>query len=97
MPISYGAVGIIMIVNASFNGLGRPIPATLISVTRMVIVYVPLAYFGKSLWGIPGIFAAAAASNLLIGSAAALWSLTAARRSSRAAEPEVTPAVETSF
>ena len=80
VPVSYGMAGIIMVANASFNGLGKPIPATLISVTRMVIVYLPLAYLGKVLWGVPGIFAAAALSNVAVGGAAALWSLGAARR-----------------
>jgi putative MATE family efflux protein len=80
VPLSYGTAGIIMIVNACFNGLGKPLPATMISVTRMVIVYVPLAYLGKLLWGVPGIFAAAACSNLLIGAGAALWGELVCRR-----------------
>ena len=49
------------------------LPATTISVTRMVIVYVPLAFAGRALFGIPGIFAAYAASNLLVGAGAAYW------------------------
>jgi len=73
VPISYGAAGIVMLVNACFNGLGRPLPATTISVTRMVIVYIPLALAGRALFGIPGIFAAYALSNLLVGAGAALW------------------------
>lgn len=73
VPLSYGAAGIVMLVNAAFNGLGRPLPATTISVTRMVIVYIPLAFAGRALFGIPGIFAAYAASNLLVGAGAAYW------------------------
>lgn len=73
VPISYGAAGIVMLVNAAFNGLGKPLPATTISVTRMVIVYIPLAFAGRELFGIPGIFAAYAASNLLVGAGAAYW------------------------
>jgi putative MATE family efflux protein len=73
VPISYGAAGIVMLVNASFNGLGRPLPATVISVTRMVIVYVPLAFAGKLLFGVPGIFAAYALSNILTAAAGAFW------------------------
>jgi len=73
IPISYGAAGIVMLVNAAFNGIGRPLPATMISVTRMVVIYVPLAFAGRALFGIPGIFAAYAASNLLVGAGAAYW------------------------
>ncbi len=79
VPISYGAAGIVMLVNAAFNGLGKPLPATTISVTRMVIVYIPLAFAGRELFGIPGIFAAYAASNLLVGAGAAYWGWTACR------------------
>ena len=97
VPISYGMAGIIMVANASFNGLGKPIPATIISVTRMVVVYVPLAYFGKSLWGVPGIFAAAAVSNLAVGAAAAFWSLSTARRNWRGESAGTETAVETGY
>jgi len=79
VPVSYGAAGIVMLVNACFNGLGRPLPATTISVTRMVIVYIPLAMLGKALFGIPGIFAAYALSNIVVGAAAALWGWVACR------------------
>jgi Na+-driven multidrug efflux pump len=73
VPISYGAAGIVMLVNASFNGLGQPLPAMTISITRMVIVYIPLALLGRALFGIPGIFAAYAVTNLLTGAGAAVW------------------------
>jgi putative MATE family efflux protein len=80
VPLSYGAAGIVMLVNAAFNGLGQPLPATTISVTRMVIVYVPLAFAGRALFGIPGIFGAYAASNLLVGAGAAYWGWLACSR-----------------
>ncbi len=80
VPVSYGAAGIVMLVNAAFNGLGQPLPATTISVTRMVIVYIPLAFAGRELFGIPGIFAAYAASNLLVGAGAAYWGWVACGR-----------------
>lgn len=66
-PLSYGAYGIIMSVNAAFNGLGRPWPAMLISASRVLFIYLPLAYFGQLLWQMEGIFIATAATNILIG------------------------------
>lgn len=74
VPCSYGAAGIIMVVNAAFNGLGRPLPAVAISVTRMLLLYVPLAYLGARLFGVNGAFAAATLANLLVGTVAWLWS-----------------------
>jgi putative MATE family efflux protein len=73
VPWSYGAAGIIMVVNAAFNGIGNPLPAVIISVTRTLILYVPLAYTASHLFGIPGIFAAACFSDLLSGIIAYAW------------------------
>ncbi|MFQ5935746.1 MAG: MATE family efflux transporter [Acidiferrobacterales bacterium] len=73
VPISFGAAGIIMVVNAAFNGLGRPFPAVVISLTRMMILYVPLAYAGAKLFGVDGIFVAASFANLAVGVLAYLW------------------------
>jgi putative MATE family efflux protein len=88
VPISYGAAGIVMLVNAAFNGLGQPLPATTISVTRMVVVYIPLAFVGRALFDMPGIFAAYAASNVLVGAGAAYWGWST---SSRAPQRELAP------
>ena len=38
-PISYGAYGMVMVMNASFNGMGKPVPAVYISVARMGVIY----------------------------------------------------------
>lgn len=66
-PISYGAYGIIMSINAAFNGLGRPLPAMTLSAARVLFVYLPLAYVGQLLWQMQGIFIATAITNVLIG------------------------------
>ena len=73
VPISYGAYGLVMSVNAAFNGLGRPWPAMVISAGRVLYVYLPLAWLGQHWWGITGIFVATAAANLLLGAWAWLW------------------------
>ena len=73
VSISFGAEGIIMVINAGFNGLGRPLPAVMVSITRMAILYLPLAYLGASLAGVRGIFAAACAANLLAAALAYGW------------------------
>jgi putative MATE family efflux protein len=72
-PISYGAYGVVMVMNAAFNGLGKPMPAVYISVTRMMLLYLPLAIVGRALFGIAGIFAAYAVANILSGLLSYLW------------------------
>jgi Na+-driven multidrug efflux pump len=74
-PIGYGAYGVVMVMNAAFNGLGKPMPAVYISATRMMVLYLPLAFIGKYLFGIAGIFTAYAAANLLSGLLSYLWAL----------------------
>jgi Na+-driven multidrug efflux pump len=80
VPISYGAYGMVMVMNASFNGMGKPMPAVVVSVARMVVIYVPLAFIGDRLFGIAGIFAAYAAANIVMGLVSYIW----ARRSVQA-------------
>ena len=67
VPLSYGMHGVIMNANAAFNGMGRPLPATLISVLRMVVVYIPAAYLGSRFFGERGIFAATSVANVSVG------------------------------
>lgn len=73
VPVSFGAAGLVMVVNAAFNGLGRPLPGMAVSATRMVLLYVPLAYALSLAWGVAGIFAGAALANIIGGGLAWLW------------------------
>lgn len=76
VPFSYGAYGVIMSVNAAFNGLGSPWPAMMLSAGRVMFVFLPLAFIGQWLWGLTGIFLATASANILIG----LWGWSWLRR-----------------
>lgn len=89
-PVSYGAYGIVMVVNAAFNGLGNPMPGVIISVTRILGLYVPLAMLGMRFYGIPGIFAAYAAANIVSGILGYLW---AKRTAHRLCEQSMGPAL----
>jgi putative MATE family efflux protein len=73
VSLSYGAYGLVMSVNAAFNGIGRPLPGVLISSMRVLIVFLPLAFLGHWLFGLPGLFGASALSNLGIGALAYHW------------------------
>jgi len=79
-PISYGAYGIVMVVNAAFNGLGNPMPGVMISVTRILVLYVTLAVAGRALFGVAGIFGAYAIANILSGVLGYFWARRAAHR-----------------
>lgn len=73
VPISYGCAGVVMVISASFNGMGKPLPATMISVMRVLVLYLPLAHIGSILFGIKGIFIAYATVNVLSAVIAYFW------------------------
>jgi Na+-driven multidrug efflux pump len=72
-PVGYGAYGVVMVMNAAFNGLGKPMPAVYISTIRMLLLYLPLAFVGRHWFGIAGIFGAYALANLLSGLLSYVW------------------------
>ena len=73
VPLSYGAWGVLMMSSAIFNSLGKPISSTIMSIIRMFVLYVPLAFLGKALFGLAGIFVATAIANILMGILAFSW------------------------
>ncbi|WP_439136136.1 MATE family efflux transporter [Pseudomaricurvus sp.] len=73
VPISYGCAGLVMSVNAGFNGLGYPMPAMVISILRVLGLYLPLALVGQWLWGLNGLFIATALSNVLMAVWGYVW------------------------
>ncbi len=73
VPFSYFAYGVVMIVNASFNGLGKPLPGVLLSSTRVIFLLFPLAWLFNNLFGLTGVFAAIALSNIVVGLWAYIW------------------------
>jgi len=72
-PLGYAGYGMVMTINASFNGLGNPFPGVVVSLMRTILLYVPLALLGRYLYGIVGIFAAYAAANVITGFVAYAW------------------------
>lgn len=73
VPWSYGLWGVLMMTSASFNALGKPIPSTVLSFTRMFVLYIPLALLFNHLLGYEGIFIATALSNSVMGILGYLW------------------------
>ena len=73
VPVSYGFWGVLMMASASFNALGKPLPSTALSFTRMFVLYVPLAMWANEHWGYAGIFAATAVTNCIMAAIAYRW------------------------
>jgi len=73
VPFSYGAYGLVMSCNAAFNGLGTPWPAMLLSLSRVLIIFLPLALLLQYLLGLDGLFLASAISNIIVGLWAWRW------------------------
>jgi Na+-driven multidrug efflux pump len=88
VSVSYGAYGLVMSCNASFNGMGKPLPGVFVSASRVIFVFLPLAFLGRHLFGLEGLFAATTVSNLLMGAVAFAW---LGRTIKRAQEPPMSP------
>lgn len=72
MPISYGMVGVILIVNASFNAVNQPMKSALLIILRLFVLGVPLAFVFSRAVGVVGVFAGLATANAIVG-VVALW------------------------
>jgi len=73
MPLAYGLQGVIILTNSSFNALHLPAKAVVLSLFRLFICYVPLAWFGGVLFGVTGVFIGCILANLLTASVAYYW------------------------
>jgi putative MATE family efflux protein len=73
VPLSYGLLGVLMLANAALNALNRPLQSALLTVLRLFALYIPLAVVASALFGLQGIFGAAAIANGLAGAAAFFW------------------------
>ncbi|XOV87709.1 MAG: MATE family efflux transporter [Pseudomonadota bacterium] len=73
IPLSIGFMGMTAISSSCFNAMGQPLPPLIISILRMVVVYVPMAIL-LNLWlGYIGIFLATSISTILLGILAWYW------------------------
>lgn len=73
VPVSYMALGCSMAVNGALNALGKPMVAMFVSLSRTILVYVPLAWLLPHFFGLPGIFMAAATANFISGGIGIAW------------------------
>ena len=73
VPISFGLMGVGQVAASVFIALGKPMPPTILSILRTVVVYIPMAIVFDSYWGYIGIFISLMVANVLFGVAAYAW------------------------
>jgi Na+-driven multidrug efflux pump len=70
---SYGFQGLVMLSTSSFNGMNKPYPSAILSVVRMLVLYVPLAWIGSRIFNINGVFWAGFIANVVVGILSCLY------------------------
>ncbi len=66
VPAGYALQGVLMILNGAFNAVNQPLMASGLIVLQMIVIYVPLAIWSSSMFGITGIFGALLFSIFLV-------------------------------
>ncbi len=67
VSISYGFQGFMIISSAALNGSHKPIHSAILSVSRMFVLYIPLALLGMKFFDLKGIFLAGSIANFGAG------------------------------
>jgi Na+-driven multidrug efflux pump len=73
VPISIGFMGLQAVATSTFNALGKPLPSMILSMSRMAVLYVPLALLGDWLFGYIGIYIATSVTSIIVGVLAYVW------------------------
>lgn len=67
VPLSYGTLGLCMIMVSVCNAMGLPMRALLISCLRLFLCYLPLLWLGSKIDGLDGLMSGAMVGNLTAG------------------------------
>ncbi|MGQ4877085.1 MATE family efflux transporter [Billgrantia sp. LNSP4103-1] len=67
VPLGLGAQGVVILAVSSFNALHEPSRAMRLSIFRLFLLTVPLAWLGGAVGGIQGIFIGLFLANVLVG------------------------------
>jgi len=73
VPLSYGALGVTMVLVSVCNALGMPMRGLLISLLRLFACYLPALWIGAQLGGVTGLLTGALVGNIAAGLTA--WAL----------------------
>ncbi|EID0062136.1 MATE family efflux transporter [Vibrio vulnificus] len=75
VPISYGFLGIVMMLVSGLNAMHQPLNAFRWSVIRLFVFTLPAAYLGSWLYDIEGLFIGIAVGNIFVGLCSYLYAL----------------------
>lgn len=67
IPMTYGILGTVFLTTHSLNAVGKPFQGNLLSASRLIILYIPIATLLNLKMGIEGIFIARITANTAIG------------------------------
>ncbi|WP_413285058.1 MATE family efflux transporter [Vibrio sp. MA40-2] len=70
VPLSYGPLGLCMLIVSVFNALCEPRKALVLSSLRLFVFYIPATFIGVSIGGIENVLWAVFVANILAGSTA---------------------------
>ncbi|GAC13513.1 MATE family efflux transporter [Aliiglaciecola lipolytica] len=73
VPLGYGLQGVVILTNSSFNAMHQPMSALILSIIRLFVFFVPLAYLGSEWLNIKGMFFGIILANLCIAVVAYAW------------------------
>ncbi len=73
VPWSYAFLGMCMVAVSAFNAIGKPTPGMLVSMSRTIGVYAPLAFILAWLMDLRGVFLAAFLANIVAGILGYMW------------------------
>ncbi len=73
IPISYGLFGVLRLGTTVLSVLSKPFQSALLTLAQTFALYIPLAYVGADLFGLNGIFGAAALSYVISGIITYFW------------------------
>jgi len=63
--LAFPVIGLPIMGGQFFQAIGKPVPATLIALSRQILLFIPFILVFPLFWGLPGIYAAAPASDVL--------------------------------
>lgn len=80
VPAGHGLQGVFLVCNSTLNAIDRPVHAAGLSLTRTLVLTVPLAYLASHWFGLAGVFGSIAVANGMVGVAAAVMTHYLVRR-----------------
>lgn len=73
VPLGYGLQGVIILTNSSLNAMHRPMAGLALSLIRLFLCYIPVAYIGSLMFDLMGLFWGCVLANLIAAIISYVW------------------------